>query len=469
MNKLKALLGALLVATSVLAVTGCSSADSSSESEKEHYEDQTMAPDKKDTILDVIKDDKDNLLTGELENKTIKWMATWDINPDGTGKKTPADLLLFQERYGGKIDYINVTWDERYDKLSEKINGDDGVDFFYAGDMDAIPKGAIKEMFVPADDYIDFDSDLWADVADANDMIMWNNKHYAAVTQTTGDSIAVIYNRKTMQEAGLDDPAKLYENGEWTWDTFQEMLEKFVDNENGKYGIDGWWFEFGLINTIGVPPIGIEDGKLVSHIGDPEMERVQNWMFEMYKKGLIAIGGPDYGWEAKPNYIGEGKLLFYPVGLYELYKEPEQWKQTYGEDAFFVPMPKDPNADEYYVPMGLEAYAFVSGGKNPEGVAKYLDCKRYCLLNEDARAVEDAVFTDDYGWSQEMVDMKNSMWELANENPVVDISKGVSDDCGKLIDDNLRLTTRGTPWNETYNSIASVVQKYLDDINKTLE
>ena len=178
MNKLKALLGALLVATSVLAVTGCSSADSSSESEKEHYEDQTMAPDKKDTILDVIKDDKDNLLTGELENKTIKWMATWDINPDGTGKKTPADLLLFQERYGGKIDYINVTWDERYDKLSEKINGDEGVDFFYAGDMDAIPKGAIKEMFVPADDYIDFDSDLWADVADANDMIMWNNKHY---------------------------------------------------------------------------------------------------------------------------------------------------------------------------------------------------------------------------------------------------------------------------------------------------
>ena len=32
---------------------------------------------------------QDSRLTGELENKTIKWMANWDINPDATGKSTP--------------------------------------------------------------------------------------------------------------------------------------------------------------------------------------------------------------------------------------------------------------------------------------------------------------------------------------------------------------------------------------------
>lgn len=29
---------------------------------------------------------QDERLTGELENKTIKWLANWDINPDSTGK-----------------------------------------------------------------------------------------------------------------------------------------------------------------------------------------------------------------------------------------------------------------------------------------------------------------------------------------------------------------------------------------------
>lgn len=81
---------------------------------------------------------------------------------------------------------------------------------------------------------------------------MWDGKHYTAVAQMTGDVVATVYNRKTMQEAGLDDPAELYEKGEWTWDAFQSMLESFVDTDNQRYGIDGWWFEFGLIDTIGV-------------------------------------------------------------------------------------------------------------------------------------------------------------------------------------------------------------------------
>ena len=45
----------------------------------------------------------DERLTGDLgENKTIKWLSDWDINPDGSGKTTPTDLAVFQERYDGE-------------------------------------------------------------------------------------------------------------------------------------------------------------------------------------------------------------------------------------------------------------------------------------------------------------------------------------------------------------------------------
>ncbi|MDE5583319.1 MAG: ABC transporter substrate-binding protein [Ruminococcus sp.] len=407
-------------------------------------------------------------LTGELENKTIKWLATWDMNAYG-GKSTPAFLVAFQERYGGKIEWHQCTHEERYEQLAKSINAGEGIDFFYAGDLDAFPRGVLRSMFVPADDYIDFDSPLWEDVSKFNNNLMWKGSHYVAVPMISGDNCAVIYNRKTVREAGLQDPAELYKNGEWTWDVFKEMLEKFVDNDSQRYGIDGYWFEFGLMNTTGIAPVGIADGRLINNIGSPSMERVQNFIYSLYSEKLIAIGSEDYGWSDKPSYIGSGKTLFYPCGLYQFYKKSTDWKSVFGDDVFFVPMPKDPSADEYYIPVGMEGYTFVKGGQNPEGVGKFLDCKRFVLKDPETKAIADKQMVDDYGWTEEMMQMKDEMQKTALENPVVDLSKGVSVDCGDLLDISLRLTARGTPWAETYDSINAVVDKYIDEVNAQAE
>lgn len=458
MKKLKALLSAMLMLSTVLVFSGCGSDDSSSSISN------PMDEGKKQSLTEVAKES--GLLTGELSNKNIKWLASWDINPDGTGKKTPADLTLFQEIYGGNIEYYHSEFGQRYSDLGTYISSGEGIDFFYAGDLDAFPSGVLKDQFVSIDDYIDFDSELWKDVKVANDQFIWGGKHYIAVAQATGDNVACIYNRKTIQEAGLEDPAKLYEEGEWDWHAFEDMLEKFVDVDNKHYGIDSWWFEFGLMNTVGVPPVGIEDGKLRSYIDTEEMERVQNWMYELYQKGYIAIGVGDYGWTSRPQYIGEGKLLFYPQGLYALYATKDQWTKQFGEDVFFVPMPKDPNADEYYIPVGIEAYAYVNGGQNPEGVTKFLDCKRFCITNETACEIADSIFIDDYGWTQEMVDMRTEMNRLGAEHPIFDLSRGVSTDCAELLDSYLRNSSRGTPWNETFGEINETVKNYINEVNK---
>ena len=105
-------------------------------------------------------------LLAVAENKTIKWMATWDINPDASGKNKPTELVVFEEKYGGNIEYHQVTWENRYEKLAESISSGEGIDFFWAGDMDAFPKGAVRGMFTSVDDYIDFSKPLWKDVKD---------------------------------------------------------------------------------------------------------------------------------------------------------------------------------------------------------------------------------------------------------------------------------------------------------------
>ena len=272
---------------------------------------------------------QDPRLTGELENKTIKWMANW-----GFSTENHPNLVVFQERYGGNIEETIIDWDVRYDKLATAINGDEGIDFFPAGDTDAFPKGAIKSMFVPVDDYIDFDSELWKDVKDANDLFLWDDKHYVICTDLSGANTAVFYNKKTIEDYGLDDPKELFDKGEWTWDTFKKMLDEFVDPENGLYGIDGYWTEAALSLTTGVPYIGLEDGKLVNNLKDPAIERVQNFMTELYNDGCV-IDKEMFDWAEKPNFIGEGKELFYPCGLWAVYKPAEEWQKTLGKDAFF--------------------------------------------------------------------------------------------------------------------------------------
>ena len=128
-------------------------------------------------------------------------------------------------------------------------------------------------------------------------------------------------------------------------------------------------------------------------------------------------------------------------------------------------MPKDPEADEYYIPVGIESYCFVKGGQNPQGVAKFLECKRFTILDENTKAVADKQFRDDYGWTDEMIEMQHSMQELADANTIIDLSLGVSTDCSALLDSNLRNSAKGTPWNETFDSISATVQTYIDEVN----
>ena len=243
-----------------IAMFGCSGKST----DKNGKTDTALDPELRQKIDSIAKDDP--LLSGELENKTIKWMASWDINkPDDI----PVDLAIFQEYYGGKIEFHQVVYEERYDKLTQAIQSGEGIDFFSAGDMDAFPKGAVSNMFIPADDYIDFDSPLWADVKNANDSLMWNGNHYVAAVSVTGDNCVVIYNKNTFEENGLEDPADLYYKGEWDWNAFENALVSFTDTANQQYGIDGWWFEFGLINTTGVPAVSLSNQKLTNNLADP--------------------------------------------------------------------------------------------------------------------------------------------------------------------------------------------------------
>ncbi|MBE6901029.1 MAG: extracellular solute-binding protein, partial [Ruminococcaceae bacterium] len=191
----------------------------------------------------------------KLENGTVKFLSSWDINP-AEGNPVPVSLEMFQTQYGGSIELIHTTWDDRYTKLATLVQADDSPDMFSAADMDVFPKGAINGMFQPLDDYVDFESELWAPMSAVNEQFAFNGKHYVGAYDTDSQCV-MFYNKNTIAENGLPDPVELLNEGNWTWDTFNDMMMQFCDRDQGKFAVDGWWFEGAFSLTTGYPYIGM--------------------------------------------------------------------------------------------------------------------------------------------------------------------------------------------------------------------
>ncbi|MBQ8176115.1 MAG: extracellular solute-binding protein, partial [Oscillospiraceae bacterium] len=210
---------------------------------------ETLAAEEEDALSDAMS----KLQDVELENKEIKWFAHYDINPSGNGASKKVELELFERKYGGSIKWYQTTYENRFNDLSTYVLGGEGIDF-YASDAANLPKGIVSGMFQAVDDYIDLDSEIWAPTAEAIKTYKFGDKHYMMVTNTRANYY-VYYNKETIEANGLDDPWDLYKAGEWNWDTFKEMLQEFVDEENDQWGLDNWFNEMALAYSAGVPVV----------------------------------------------------------------------------------------------------------------------------------------------------------------------------------------------------------------------
>ena len=420
---------------------------------------QTLAPEQEEQVNDLA-----DSLTGELENKTIKWMSFYDPwHPTGAGNTKPVSVELFEKKYGGEIEYYPTTWANQYSDLSTMILSGEGIDFFPGAE--AVPKCVISGMTQSYDEYIDWTNPLWQSVSELNDMFRIGGKHYLMACQAM-EGYVVYYNRKTIEENGYDDPKDLYENGEWTMEKFKEMLLDFVDPEADRYGLDGWFNATPLYLASGVPSVSLSDGKVVSNINDTSFERAMQFQYDLNKNGLV-IDKSLFNWQTQIQYIGEGKELFYIGGLYEIEQSPDIWTKTFGEvqDVFFVPIPRDKEADKYYYNAEIDCYNLCKGAGNPEGTVRFMECIIASYYDENAREISNDKHKTDYGWTDEMLEMKEEVRRITNENPVRDIYGGLSTDTANIISDAINQPIQGGDWYSVRDSITPSVDLCVEEVN----
>lgn len=428
---------------------------------------ETLAPEQQEQVSAVA-----DSLTGELENKTIKWMSFYDPWHAGTnGNTKPVSVELFETKYGGEIEYCPTTWDQRFNDISTSILGGEGIDFIAGSDLDSFPKGIQSGMIESYDEYIDWSNPLWESVKPLNDQFEIGGYHYV-IGAHASTGYVVYYNRSTIEENGFDDPADLFANGEWTLDKFREMLLEFVDVDNDKYGLDGWFNAAPLMYSCGKPAIQIKDGKVAHNLSDPDFERAMNFEYDLAKNGLV-LDKSLFGWNTHIEFMGEGRELFYISGLYEIQQSPDIWTATFGEadDVMFVPIPRDSQADEYYLHAGIDAYMLCKGAQNPEGVARFMECIIASYSDENTKAINTEKMKNDYGWSDEMIEMEATIAEMTAEHPVYDLMNGIPSEVSSIVtsgDNGINAPLNGKEWYPVRDAIVDVVSGELDNFNSAI-
>lgn len=425
MKNLKRYLAGLLAISAMMSTAvSCSDEESSSSSSEDnaHYkseDDFSVSVDESE-----IKGENDVDISGQ----TIYWLADYDLNPTNNNDRSVA-LSLFEDVYGGKIEFIQADSNEKFSTLAQRILAGEPVDMF-PYEWDAVPNGVSKDQYQPLDPYFDIlemDTELWDDMSDVIDMFEYNDQHYV-IPYTISDPLIITYSRKLMEAEGLEDPYELYENGEWDWDAMMEMMNTFVSNApdgTTRFGINGW-FGQAIIQSTGHTVVTYEDGVFKNNINDPEIEKAELLMQDIATNNL-------YNPEWIGNFPDDQSTLFFAMGNWALgasnAKNPDA-------DLMIVPFPKSPDADENYLCCNFGAKMLIKNSDKGEAVATYIKCERLAATNEDYKETakqkalvieKNAAGTVRSFVTEEQYDALQSFLDTDNTTPVFDFGYGMGE------------------------------------------
>lgn len=395
MMKTKKLAAALLAVLTSLAAVGCGDGDSNGggtssvdEYDLGSHEDAVSVEDTEEIAsMDTIPESERELI----------WLSYFDINPTRANPETRTDLDLFQKK-GGKITYDKTQSLEKYTKLAEEILSGSPPDMFWYEANMTFPYNVTRKMFQPVDPIIDFDSDLWKDVKETADTFVLNGGHYVAPVKTINMSV-MGYDKNMVEAAELEDPYELWQEGNWNWNTWYDMMTEFCagsTEDNPRYGINGWFAPFIFYST-GKTIIMFDQDKqeYYNNMDDPDFVRAADLLYDIKKNDMYY---PEWLGQASDCY--NNNILFYAMGPWASInehspKDDESWGM--------VPIPSDPNSDENYIIPGIETYMWVAGSKKDVAMKTWMECAKIVTTDDKYKQTEREKFdSQNPNWTDEM-------------------------------------------------------------------
>ncbi|MCD8107139.1 MAG: extracellular solute-binding protein [Oscillospiraceae bacterium] len=471
---MKKIIALLLAGIMIVALVGCGS------SSREVVQ-LTFATQDAEAILNAAGIYLPDVEETEAAGSTVVWFAWYDDMQNYSDDEIiNSGYWTFQEKYGCSVSWYECTWDTRFDELANLILASNSPDF-YPGHDEVFPNNCIKGMFVPVDDYIDYDDALWEGEKDyAYTYYAINGRPYVIVYDNTFNNVCA-YNRRVIEEYGYDDPAELYWNDEWTWDVFYEMCIDFTDEDENRYALDGWYYGLALMHSCGetIVQYNTETGLFESNIDSAAIERAANLLYELSKNNCLYPVW-DNGWTIRNSTEGggmnEGLCLFYLGGTWMFTGSVSTISPVWGDmeegELMFVPLPRDDDGDgNYYTESQPTGYCIIQGASNPEGVALLSACMRFKVLDPTVVDIDRLQLEETYLWTDEMLEMYDECYALSTASAViVTYGEGYGDKLYNVVDTLERFATSSdaSTWAQLKESYSEQVEYYVNQLNEQI-
>jgi len=333
----------------------------------------------------------------ELKSKKVTVMANW------TGSES--DVLELKEaalaNYGIEIEIMSVGYADIPQKLTSLVITGQSPDMVLKrSDQDDFPGYIINELVQPIDEYVDITHPLFADLQDAYRLTEWDGKHYVAVSKVDTGT-AAYYNKKMLEDSGMELPWDLYQRGEWDWNKLKEIAKGMKIEKDGvveQYGFAlhrpyPWAYTSG--KTFGL--LDSKNKTVVNNLQDADLARAMNYLSDMIINDKIC-----------PSRIDGALDLFRreqtPILIAErIYQMPEVMELAKADNLGIAPMPKDPQADVHYVRGSASGWFVPVGAKNPEGALAVISTSVFLDTGKEGKAKLNQRLKTDYGLSDENI------------------------------------------------------------------
>lgn len=391
---------ALLAAAMLAGVTGCEdenpvSAPPDAPLVTTPAATTTVDPDENAATDQKVEEISSKDYTPDGNAGKIRYLGYYDLA--GDQKSSEPYLIFHSDQYGGEIEYISCSSGGAYfDALGTMIAADDSPDLVLYEWL-SFPGGMSKGMYEPLDEYFDVDTELWKGMKKTIDDFEYKGKHYYYPFRLR-TYFALNYNRRTIEEAGLKDPYELYKEGNWTWDTWRDMMISFCNLSEDNIGyISAADVLVSIVATTGVNFVDVQpDGTSVNNLADPSVLRAMQFIEDLYRYGLMhqkQLGDwvpPDL-WATNSDralFLGLEPSWCYESATSKV-QNPKGVENDIHDtisDFAFVPFPRDPNADKYYQACDSYGYMVPKGAKNIKGAVDWIYCNRVYETDENVIA-----------------------------------------------------------------------------------
>lgn len=288
MKKIK-LIAISFVIVGLLAMTACSSGDSSSEDESSEKSDEEVT-------LELAYWTQDTGIEETFENA----------------------LKLYNESHEKKIDvtFVSVPFDNYWTKMQTSLSGGKGPDILFMdgrnyGQLASL--GLLENLTPYIEEDAEFDMSVYPD--GMNELYKYEGEYYA-IPYYMGP-MALYYNKAMFDKAGVD-----YPDESWTWDDVKKYGKQLTNGEKDQYGIiiDTTTFTqqaglFPLVHQAGGYIINEE--KTVSGFGTPEATEAIQFLLTLTEEGILPPVNTLQEVEAKQLFASERGAM-YTSGSYDV-------------------------------------------------------------------------------------------------------------------------------------------------------